>query len=1663
MSESVTISKKTPDLKSLQYDFLRSEAIAYIQRLAGKIWTDYNIHDPGVTILEVLCYAITELGYRASFDIEDILARKPGEEKGDGGKHFFTAREILPNSPVTLDDYRKILVDVDIDDPADASCPHVGVKNAWVEQSPENEIPVYVHKHQSKLDYTPDPHYVPTGSETSQPPLLPGILYDILLEFETCDAYGDLNENTITGNLTIDAHSPDTAINGLLIAASVDFPRWDSEEIDWEDDASIRSGIEKITLRFSSVPDRYEFSYEQQGAAIILKGKKLTASDSVVIPGLPELEKRVNEFICKGKNSLLAFYRRKIAKINEIITAVRRRLHANRNLCEDFYRLKALKIEKIAICADIELEREADVENVQAQICHEIAKFLSPPVYFYTLEEMLDKCREQQTLAIHAIDTAKKSFSVRKNLEDLLTGGDTVTISNSRSNDGEYTVESITVDAEAQTTKVSVKESIPSDLLSGEEQLVYYTVNENARLSVDEIFEGPALDHGFIDNRELRNAGRKKYIYVSDLIRIIMGIDGVVAVSSIQIANIPQDNADGAIRSKSVKWCLELAYEENYVPRLSTLDSKITFYKDRLPFKASASAVEELVDELEKSERAPKLFDPVLDFAVPSGKYRDIEQYASIQNDFPTTYGIGEEGLASSGKDTALNTAREAKARQLKGFLMHFDQLLANYFSQLAHVRDLFSMNAEKDRFGRFIIDRTYFTQPLFDIVPGAGKLYVNESGHTVALDALAEDEELFHERKNRFLDHLVGRFAEQFTDYAMLTYRISGKQKAPEELIEDKLAFLNAYPALSSERGKGCNHEDCCKPWHVENVSGLRKRVSFLAGIDEPQAGELHFSPRCAIEPSGDDYVVRVSSAASELLLESRESFSTSDEARLLLEKMITGGICKENYSVHRTRGGSGYHFTLDCREDGRLGVSARTDYPDTLPGGALDKCIDELVRLFRREYDNNIESSRNNLACAVSNYIRHTIETDMAANPPVAVVSYSLFAEPLLYNPADSIASGRYAVEGRNKSEVDIVSVNIAQSRIVIDGNIAARLQPGDIVMIDDSSGNDGAYTVVSAEDTGNTTVITVDETIPADTAPLGELLYNNETEQELLDQAEEKLPEIFWELIKSASQKSRYYFTTAGGGYRFRIIDKAGNDIAESTEADFNAPLADEITNLGSGIVHISGSTGNDGKYGVDTATADGASVTVALTEDLPSTVADGVLGFKETFAFTVDGENNAFLTSEDLTGKQFAGDTITITGSKSNDGEYTVFSISFDGEQSSITVKEPVSAGDDSGNLSYSKSFAIDAVTTRKVTFKGGYDVKAVEKFIGFIQEKFFGREGFHVLEHILLRPKVKGLHFVDIDAETLTEGLSDPGALYKSEMLPLFSASSTTGIFRVDGNLTSFREAYERGDVSNEIRISDTGGNDGVYRVNRIHYDSGTNRTEIRVAEDVRTDIHFSSPSGTLSFKKDIAITKVFAANSSLTIADPESSAPAPGEVIEIRGSTDGSNDGRYLVGEVLDHGETYEIIISRVERQVEDRLLGIVLDESGCDICRIEDPYTCIASIILPHWQGRFDNMDFRRFFERQLRQEAPAHVFLNICWINCRQMTEFEEKYRAWLAETAREKKDYGLLSTRLNALIEVLGRLRNVYPSGVLHDCDQDTTLEHAIILDNSVLGNA
>lgn len=88
------------------FDALKSEAIGLLQQLCAH-WTDYNAHDPGVTLVELLSYALTDLGYRATLPIADLLAGAKLEAQGG----VYPPWRALPSPPVTIPDFRRLLLD----------------------------------------------------------------------------------------------------------------------------------------------------------------------------------------------------------------------------------------------------------------------------------------------------------------------------------------------------------------------------------------------------------------------------------------------------------------------------------------------------------------------------------------------------------------------------------------------------------------------------------------------------------------------------------------------------------------------------------------------------------------------------------------------------------------------------------------------------------------------------------------------------------------------------------------------------------------------------------------------------------------------------------------------------------------------------------------------------------------------------------------------------------------------------------------------------------------------------------------------------------------------------------------------------------------------------------------------------------------------------------------------------------------------------------------------------------------------------------------------------------------------------------------------------------------------------------------------------------------
>ncbi|AFD07202.1 hypothetical protein [Solitalea canadensis] len=816
MEEKTTISKNRKLPQAMDYELLRKEGLRHIESLSSDLWTDYNVHDPGITILEALCYAITELGYRCQFDMKDLLSDVNGNLVS--GQTFFTAKQILTVNPLTINDYRKLLVDL------------AGVQNAWLiaedvqmvngKTVPVNEVPIYADCINDQLIYTPNEH-----------PLFLSGLYRVLLSLDYDDQFGDLNDGDIvTGNPELVGKYVENEFY-----FSIELDAWKNADFDFAQLAKDKTKIQSAVL-----------SAGKNGwtCALTVSGVPNPKVFGVTISKLPEsgkLSEADAQSMFDNKDwvaGIFAQYLSKIKLAQTIVKSAIKTLHEHRNLCEDFVEVTTADTDQIAFCFDTDVRPDADIEKVQAEIFYLIENYLNPPVQFFSLKELLEK-----------------------------------------------------------------------------------------KVPVDEIFNGPVLQHGFIDTIQLESTNLKKEIYASDIINLLMDIEGVIAIRNFQMTKY-KENGEPDNAFKNLKWCMPV--KPFHKPVLRTDKSKILLFKNEFPFIARYDEVKDTVLLLHAIRSRNKLSGLQDDIPVPKGAKRDTESYWPVQYDFPLVYGIGEAGLAEG-----VTPERKAQQRQLKAYLLFYEQLLADFFSQLSFSHELFSTDK---------IKHTYYAQFLADI-KNIETIYKPNVASAILNDAISdpdatkaeknewqklyETKETFEDRRGRFFDHLLARFAESFNDYALMMYTINYEEQTEEkisfeELSTAKILTLQQYDDISANRGKAFNYfpqivqvvgddvqflPDPTKYWDTDNVSGLEKRICALTGIKDHKRRFLYCIKQIEIICTEKEVLVEgnkvlkcfhsftVTPLNGTQLISKEYEIKTDAEAALA--DVINGGAVKTNYSV--------------------------------------------------------------------------------------------------------------------------------------------------------------------------------------------------------------------------------------------------------------------------------------------------------------------------------------------------------------------------------------------------------------------------------------------------------------------------------------------------------------------------------------------------------------------------------------------------------------------------------------------------------------------------------------------------------------------------------------------------------------------------------------------
>lgn len=329
-----------------------------------------------------------------------------------------------------------------------------------------------------------------------------------------------------------------------------------------------------------------------------------------------------------------------------------------------------------------------------------------------------------------------------------------------------------------------------------------------------EIFDGPSLENGFIDTKELLTADLRNEVRLSDIMRIIMSVPDVVLIKDISLGNCGGDDLEN-------KWLICLA---PYQKPIICAKSVFNYNKGVLPLNINQAQVKIYLDAIKaEKDKATTNASQNKELEIPNGEYLNTDFYTTIQNDFPETYGIGEVGLP-----TRASVERKSKAKQLKGYLLFFDQILGSYFKQLGQVSELLSVSGN--------LTRTLFTQVVKDI-EGANDIvdgYDNYTDDSIT-ELLFDQQDNNIERRNKILDHLLSRFAENFSEYVFVNKTIYGNT-TDQVVLRDKENFLKDYKVVSKERGNAFDYykQPITNLWNTNNVSGAEKRISRLIGIKD-------------------------------------------------------------------------------------------------------------------------------------------------------------------------------------------------------------------------------------------------------------------------------------------------------------------------------------------------------------------------------------------------------------------------------------------------------------------------------------------------------------------------------------------------------------------------------------------------------------------------------------------------------------------------------------------------------------------------------------------------------------------------------------------------------------------------------------------------------------
>ena len=410
MSDTGTVAKN-PSLPTAQdYLQLRQLAMNFLDNGGSATWTDFNVHDPGITFIEMLAYGITDLAYRQDMPMPTLLAVDIEGDINSNSQTLYTPAQILTISPLTLDDYRILLINI------------AGIQNAWLllntDANGQCGWPLYFDCKHGKLSYQ---------NNGANQRLVYGGLYDVNLLLDSgTDGLGNLNSGSVVYSFSLpyspfDPPLPDQACginledsyNGYIemrllapgvVITSPDYAALMAAgtgvtaitdviiTVNTSQTTTILPGELQNALSsnlFVSAVIHYETAGGTVGAlALEYVPFKVYFDDSngSMVLTVNDLLSIIGESTSGG---IFATYVARLQKAETVIEQAKYALNEHRNYCEDFCNISLIQTEDFAICCDIDASTDADLNQLQAQVYAGIINYFNPPLSFYTWEQLV--------------------------------------------------------------------------------------------------------------------------------------------------------------------------------------------------------------------------------------------------------------------------------------------------------------------------------------------------------------------------------------------------------------------------------------------------------------------------------------------------------------------------------------------------------------------------------------------------------------------------------------------------------------------------------------------------------------------------------------------------------------------------------------------------------------------------------------------------------------------------------------------------------------------------------------------------------------------------------------------------------------------------------------------------------------------------------------------------------------------------------------------------------------------------------------------------------------------------------------------------------------------------------------------------------------------------